>query len=55
MVSATSTGARYMSMIARRATRAEMPDCAAVINDWIDGTDWFPRIFDAETIVGMFE
>ncbi|KNG93464.1 GNAT family N-acetyltransferase [Pseudaestuariivita atlantica] len=38
----------------RRATREDMPACAAVVNAWIDATDWMPRVYDAETIERFF-
>ena len=38
----------------RRAVAEDMPACAAVINAWIDATDWMPRVFPAGEIEMMF-
>jgi len=37
----------------RRATPDDIPAMAAVLNGWIDGTDWFPRIFTPEELEGF--
>lgn len=29
---------------ARRATAADAQACATILSDWIDGTDWMPRL-----------
>jgi putative acetyltransferase len=38
----------------RPATAADLPACAAIINDYIDATDWLPRIHPRETLAGFF-
>ncbi|MGB3555665.1 MAG: GNAT family N-acetyltransferase [Jannaschia sp.] len=35
----------------RRATADDAPACAAILNDWIDATDWMPRIHPSEDVV----
>ena len=37
----------------RRATIEDVPAMAAVLNRWVDRTDWFPRIFSAEELEGF--
>ena len=37
----------------RRATLDDVPAMAAVLNAWVDGTDWFLRIFSAEELEGF--
>ncbi|MBE9636700.1 GNAT family N-acetyltransferase [Salipiger pacificus] len=37
----------------RRATEADVPGCAAVVNGWIDATGWFPRVHSHEEIEGF--
>ena len=37
----------------RRAELTDATDCARIINDWIDRTDWMPRVVAAEEIAGM--
>jgi ribosomal protein S18 acetylase RimI-like enzyme len=37
----------------RRATPEDVPAMAAVLNGWIDGTDWFPRVFAPEELEGF--
>ncbi|SDG72822.1 GNAT family N-acetyltransferase [Alloyangia pacifica] len=37
----------------RRATEADIPACAAVVNGWIDATEWFPRIYSPGVIEGF--
>ena len=39
---------------ARRATPADIPACAAVINGWIDRTDWVPGLHGPELIEPAF-
>lgn len=36
--------------VIRRAVADDAPACAAVINAWIDGTDWMPRMVSAADI-----
>lgn len=38
----------------RPATAADLPACAAIINAYIDATDWLPRMRPAEEIAAMF-
>ena len=37
----------------RRATLDDVPAMAAVLNGWVDATDWFPRVFTAEELEGF--
>ncbi len=37
----------------RRATDADVAGCAAVVNGWIDDTDWIPRDFPPEALEAM--
>ena len=39
----------------RAANAADLAACAKIINDWIDETDWMPRIHSCETIEGFFD
>ncbi|MGR3502655.1 GNAT family N-acetyltransferase [Pseudaestuariivita sp.] len=41
-------------LIPRRGEREDMAACAAVVNGWIDATEWMPRVYDAATIEGFF-
>lgn len=34
----------------REARREESRDCATILNDWIDTTDWMPRIHDRNDV-----
>lgn len=38
----------------RAAVAADLPACAAIINDYIDATDWLPRVQPAAAIRAMF-
>ena len=38
----------------RRATTADLPACAAIINDYMDDTPWLPRVIDHQAIVEMY-
>ena len=38
----------------RMATLADLPACAAIINDYIDATDWLPRSAPREEIAAVF-
>lgn len=38
----------------RRATAADLPACAAIINDYIDATAWLPRVIAHQAIVEMY-
>ncbi len=40
---------------ARRATREDIPAMAGIINAWIDGTKWFPRVLSDQVITEAFE
>lgn len=42
-----------MSMI-RPATGDDLPACAAIINNYIDETDWLPRLTPREEIAALF-
>ncbi len=39
----------------RPAVVADLPACAAIINDYIDATDWLPRVLSREAIAAMFD
>ena len=39
--------------IPRRAGPEDVPGIAAVLNGWIDKTDWMPRIYSADEIEGF--
>jgi GNAT superfamily N-acetyltransferase len=39
----------------RRARLEDMAACAAILNDWIDETDWMPRIHSHEEVVQYYE
>jgi putative acetyltransferase len=41
--------------VVREASAADLPACAAIINDWIDATPWLPRRLDHEAIAALFE
>ena len=38
----------------RLATAADLPACARLINDYIDATDWLPRVKSRAEIAGFF-
>ncbi|AKH99296.1 sortase-like acyltransferase [Hoeflea sp. IMCC20628] len=39
----------------RRATAADLPVCASIINDYLDaGASWLPRVIDRQAIEDMF-
>ena len=38
----------------RRAGAADLPACAAIINDYMDNTPWLQRVTDRQTIERMF-
>jgi len=40
--------------VIRRAGLADLPACAAIINDYVDATLWLPRTHSRETIEGFF-
>jgi putative acetyltransferase len=42
------------SAVIRLATAHDLPACAAIINDYIDATDWLPRIHTREELAGFF-
>lgn len=42
-----------MSEPIRKATADDAEACAAILNDWIDGTDWMPRTIEAEVLVDI--
>jgi putative acetyltransferase len=42
------------SAVIRPATAADLPACAGIINDYIDATDWLPRIHSREELAGFF-
>lgn len=37
----------------RRATPADAPACAEIVNDWIDRTPWIPRVHGRDVIAKM--
>ena len=40
--------------VIRPAAAADLPACAGVINDYIDATEWLPRIHSREELAGFF-
>ncbi|WP_161784951.1 GNAT family N-acetyltransferase [Hoeflea sp. BAL378] len=40
--------------VVRRAAAQDLPACAAIINDYMDATDWLPRTIDRKAIEEMF-
>ena len=38
----------------RRAAAYDLPACAAIINDYMDDTEWLPRTTDRKSIEAMF-
>ncbi|MBU4546872.1 GNAT family N-acetyltransferase [Hoeflea sp.] len=38
----------------RRAVAADLPSCAAIINDYMDATTWLPRVVTREAIGEMY-
>jgi GNAT superfamily N-acetyltransferase len=42
------------AFIIRRGSAADGPAMAKIINDWIDETEWMPRIHSHEAIEGFF-
>jgi GNAT superfamily N-acetyltransferase len=41
--------------VVREATVADLPACGRVVNDYIDATDWLPRVLPHDAIAAMFE
>jgi ribosomal protein S18 acetylase RimI-like enzyme len=39
----------------RSARSQDMAVCAGILNDWIDATDWMPRVHSREAVVGHYE
>lgn len=44
----------FSAAVVRRATIADLPFCAAIINDYLDTTTWLPRVVDRKSIEDMF-
>lgn len=44
-----------MNINIRPATVDDLPACAKIMNNWIDETEWLPRIFSHEDICEMFK
>ncbi|MDP3527206.1 MAG: GNAT family N-acetyltransferase [Hoeflea sp.] len=40
--------------VVRRAAAYDLPACAAIINDYIDDTEWLPRTIDRKSVEAMF-
>lgn len=45
---------RGRMMIIRAAKLREMAECADIVNDWIDVTDWMPRIHPREAVFNHY-
>ncbi len=43
---------RWEAAPIRRAVPEDAAACARVVNDWVDRTDWMPRVISRETIEG---
>ena len=43
-----------INMLIRRATPADLPACAKIVNDYVDQTDWLPRMMSHSDIGAMF-
>jgi GNAT superfamily N-acetyltransferase len=39
----------------REAVRIDMAACASIVNDWIDATDWMPRMNDHTDVARYYE
>ena len=52
MTSAVRSRGSEMSL--RYATVADLPVCAAIINDYIDATEWLPRTIDHAAVEALF-
>jgi GNAT superfamily N-acetyltransferase len=39
----------------REARVADLPACGSVVNDYIDATDWLPRVLPRDRVAAMFE
>lgn len=39
----------------RRGEMSDAPTCAAILNAWIDGTEWMPRVHPPEDVVGHYQ
>ncbi len=45
----------FSAPVVRRATVADLPFCAAIINDYLDAAiSWLPRVIDRQAIEDMF-
>lgn len=42
-----------MGIETRLADISDAPACAAIVNDWIDATDWLPRVHTRQAIAQM--
>ncbi|MDP2118797.1 MAG: GNAT family N-acetyltransferase [Hoeflea sp.] len=40
--------------VVRRAAARDLPACAAIINAYIDATDWLPRTIDKDALEAVF-
>ena len=40
--------------IVREARPADLPACAAIVNDWVDEVDWLPRVMSREATAALF-
>lgn len=47
-------GAQGRLPVIRHATAADLPACAAIINDYIDQTGWLPRTKSRDELAGFF-
>ncbi len=50
----TEAGVKNKAITIRKAGAADLPACARIVNDWMDETDWFPRIYSRDEIEGFF-
>ncbi|MBO6902395.1 MAG: GNAT family N-acetyltransferase [Rhizobiaceae bacterium] len=50
----TIEDAQKPAPIIRPATVADLPACAAIINDYLDQTEWLPRTKSHEEVAGIF-
>jgi len=45
---------QYGALTVRFATVSDLPVCAAIINDYIDATEWLPRTIDHKAVEDLF-
>lgn len=51
---ACARGIVMRTNVIREAVPGDAPACAAIFNDWVDATDWMPRVHSKADVVGYY-